>query len=223
MSASRETLALESLFPHSVSFDHFEPEMYENFGEDTDNLVSSDGALARFGEHIPLVSSGIQLLHELAGNQEALERARKSDPLGRDGILVHSLEYVPVINSIMQTVHQAGEDDESLQRARERDPIGRHGYVTKALEHIPLVSDGIVAIHRHSGDDVAAERARGYSLQKLFGPDGAVTRAAELVPGLNFLPAGFHWMNGDRETQPHSTKSRKAGHKCERQTVRKLT
>ncbi|CAL1150066.1 unnamed protein product [Cladocopium goreaui] len=199
MSASRETLALESLFPHSVSFDHFEPEMYENFGEDTDTLVSSDGALARFGEHIPLVSSGIQLLHELAGNQEALERARKSDPLGRDGILVHSLEYVPVINSIMQTVHQAGEDDESLQRARERDPIGRHGYVTKALEHIPLVSDGIVAIHRHSGDDVAAERARGYSLQKLFGPDGAVTRAAELVPGLNFLPAGFHWMNGDRE------------------------
>jgi hypothetical protein len=75
------------------------------------------------------------------------------------------------------------------------------------LEHIPLVSDGIVAIHRHSGDDVAAERARGYSLQKLFGPDGAVTRAAELVPGLNFFPAGFHWMNGDRETQPH--KSRK--------------
>ena len=201
-SPKRDALAMESLFPHSVSFDHFEPELYDHFGEEnTETLVSSDGALARFGEHIPLVSSGLQFLHELAGNQEALERARKSDPLGRDGFLVHAAEYVPVINSIMQTVHQAGDDDESLQRARDRNPIGSHGYVTKALEHIPLVSDAMVAIHRHSGDDLAAERARGYSLQKLFSRDGAATRVAELVPVSNLLAAAVHGFNGDKDTR----------------------
>lgn len=141
---------MESLFPHTVSFDHFEPEFYTDKADASDGLVS-DGVLARVGEHIPLVSSALQFFHELAGNQEALERARKSDPLGRDGFLVHAAEHVPLMNSIMQTVYQVGEDEESLQRARERNPIGSHGYVTRALEHIPLVNDGMVALHLHSG------------------------------------------------------------------------
>jgi len=201
-SPTAQALAVESLFPHSVSFDHFDPELYdENFGnhDGPDPLAASGGALARLGEHIPLVSSGLQMLHELAGNQEALERARKSDPLGRDGFFTHAAEYVPVINSIVQAVHQAGEDEESLQRARERNPIGSHGYLTKALEHIPIVSDGMVALHRYQGDGVAAERARGYSLEKLLSRDGAFTRVAELLPGSNLLAAWMHKMNGDSE------------------------
>lgn len=144
-----DALTMESLFPHTVSFDHFEPELYTEKADSSEAL--SNGVLARFGEHIPLVSSALQFFHELAGNEEALERARKSDPLGRDGFLVHAAEHVPLMNSIMQTVYQVGEDEESLERARSRNPIGSHGYVTRALEHIPLVNDGMVALHLHSG------------------------------------------------------------------------
>ncbi len=214
-SPTAQALAVESLFPHSVSFDHFDPELYdENFGnhDGPDPLAASGGALARLGEHIPLVSSGLQMLHELAGNQEALERARKNDPLGRDGFFTHAAEYVPVINSIVQAVHQAGEDEESLQRARERNPIGSHGYLTKALEHIPIVSDGMVALHRYQGDGVAAERARGYSLEKLLSRDGAFTRVAELLPGSNLLAAWMHKMNGDSETYPQKLNTLKMLH-----------
>eukprot|EP00438_Fugacium_kawagutii_P011525 Skav230133 [mRNA] locus=scaffold1301:49487:50927:+ [translate_table: standard] len=175
---------MESLFPHTVSFDHFEPELYTEKADASDALVS-DGVLARFGEHIPLVSSALQFFHELSGNQEALERARKSDPLGRDGFLVHAAEHVPLMNSIMQTVYQVGEDEESLQRARERNPIG--------------------------SDDVAAERARGYSLQRLFSRDGAVTRVAELLPGSNLLAAVMHKMNGDTETRLSFEKEQRVG------------
>lgn len=191
-------LALNSLFPHSVSFDHFEPDLYDHFEPvhtDPDTL----GVVARVGERIPVLSGVFQLLHELSGNEEALERARRADPLGSNGVLTHAAEHIPLVNSVLQAVHKERDDKEALERAQLRNPIGSQGYLTKALEHIPLVSDGMVAYHRYQGDDVAAERARGYSVERLFSRDGAITRVAELVPGSNLFAAWFHRMNGDSE------------------------
>ena len=186
--------AMESLFPHSV--EHWEAELYEEHETETLSFF------ARLGERIPILSTGIQILHEFSGDSAALERAKKSDPLGSDGYVLHAAEHIPLVNSVLQAVHKAGDDTEALERAKLRNPIGSQGYLTKALEHIPLVSDGMVAYHRYHGDGLAAERAKSYSLERLLSSDGAITRVAELVPGSNLFAAWVHKMNGDSEAQP---------------------
>mmetsp|Transcript_40602 Transcript_40602/g.73084 ORF Transcript_40602/g.73084 Transcript_40602/m.73084 type:complete len:839 (+) Transcript_40602:65-2581(+) len=153
--------------------------------------------LTQLGEHIPIVSNGLQLMHELSGDQASLERARKKDPMGPNGYLTKAFEYVPIMNQVVQSVHEAQNDDQALQRARQADPIGTHGYITQVLEHVPIVSDGVMAVHKWNGHEAAAERARGYTLEKLLSKDGAITRVAELLPVSNLLAAAVHEMNGD--------------------------
>lgn len=195
--AGPDTLTMESLFPHALSIDtshhcHTDSESGE------EQMLSSQGLFAVL-EHVPLVSSGLQVMHGYFGNESALQRARQADPIGPNGFITHAAEHVPIVNSVVQAVYKAGDDSEALERARSRDPIGSHGYLTKVFEHIPLVSDGMVAIHKYHGEDLAAERARGYSLAKLLSKDGAITRVAELVPGSNLVAVLGHYMNGDKE------------------------
>ena len=78
---SKSSSKSQALFPHTASFDHFGPELHQD-----DEGISSE-SLAKFGEYVPVLSTGIQALHELSGNEEALARARKADPLGSDGVL----------------------------------------------------------------------------------------------------------------------------------------
>lgn len=124
------------------------------------NVFGRDGLLTRVGEHIPVVNNGIQQLHFRAGNDEALHRARQTNPIGAHGIITKAAEYVPVVNNIVQRAHVAADQPEALSRARDNDPIGANGSVTQVAERIPVVSSFVQVLHEHSGQEAALRRAQ---------------------------------------------------------------
>mmetsp|Transcript_24765 Transcript_24765/g.70696 ORF Transcript_24765/g.70696 Transcript_24765/m.70696 type:complete len:608 (-) Transcript_24765:158-1981(-) len=77
--------------------------------------------------------------------------------------------------------------------------IGTNGVVTQAAEYVPGVNDVVGAIHSYRGEDAAAERARARSLQKYLSKDGALTKAANLIPGSNLLAAAYLEGSGHHE------------------------
>jgi len=162
------------------------------------NPLASNGYITRGAEHVPLVNNVVQGLHSMANHQDSLERARDHNPLASCGYITRGAERLPLVNNLMQGLHKAGGKTEDLERARDRNPLGKNGSIVKGLEHIPLVADGIHCIHKFRGDTTEAERARAFSLQRMISKQGAITKLAELVPGLNLVPAAINELSGDR-------------------------
>eukprot|EP00929_Paragymnodinium_shiwhaense_P077025 TRINITY_DN39642_c0_g1_i1.p1 TRINITY_DN39642_c0_g1~~TRINITY_DN39642_c0_g1_i1.p1 ORF type:complete len:846 (+),score=181.05 TRINITY_DN39642_c0_g1_i1:63-2600(+) len=163
------------------------------------SVLSCKGSAARVAEHVPLVNCGMQAVHRQRGDEEALQRARRADPLGRDGYVTQAAEHLPLVSNVVQGVHEWSGDQEARDRARRRNPLGSHGVITKTAEQIPIVADGIMAMHRLAGNHAAEERARAHSLQKLLGKDGAVFKVLELLPGSNLVAAAVHETSGNRD------------------------
>jgi len=100
---------------------------------------------------------------------------------------------VPVIEEGDQLTKHNGMRDVA------RDAFGADGVVTQTAEMIPGVSDVVACIHKFRGENAAAERARARSLYKYLTKDGALTRAATLLPGSNLLAAVCLESTGNHE------------------------
>lgn len=118
----------------------------------------ADG-LARFGENIPLVNNGIQAIHRRNGNEEALHRARHTNPIGAHGAITRAVEYVPGVNNVVQAAHKISGQPEALSRARTANPVGANGAVTQVAERVPGVSSVVQSLHEFSGQEEALQRA----------------------------------------------------------------
>lgn len=161
------------------------------------NPFSRQGVVTCLAERIPVVNNALQGLHQLANDDAAYERAKRNNPLRLDGRVVGAAEHIPVVNNVIQRLHKNAGKEAELERAKERNPLGHRGYITQAGEHIPVVADAIRCIHIYRGDAEAAERARAYSLRKLVGKNGAITKVAELLPGTNLIAALALELRGD--------------------------
>jgi len=174
------------------------PELEMEFSGMLPAVFRTSGFIFQIGERIPLLNNGIQALHELTGNSEALDRARSHNPIGTDGYVTQAAEHLPLLNMVLRELHKTAGEAKALERARVRDPIGPHGLITRVAEHIPVLSDGIMAYHHMQGHDEAAERARGFTLQQLLSKDGTFTKLAELLPAANLIAAAVHEVSGNR-------------------------
>lgn len=165
------------------------------------NPFSRHGAATRLAERLPVVNNVIQGIHHRAGDLEALDRARRINPLRirSDSFTVRAAERIPLVNNVVQSVHRARGKEEALERARERNPLGHAGYLTQMGEHIPVVADTIRCIHKFRGHTADAERARAFSLARLVDTNGAILKLAELLPGTNVVAALVHELRGDQE------------------------
>lgn len=119
--------------------------------------------------------------------------------LNRDGSIARFGERIPLVNNMFQCGYSLAGDQQALARSQERNPLGHAGYVTQVAEHVPVVADAIQCYHQYVGHEDDAERARAYSLRKLVGEHGALTKLAELIPGTNLVAAAMHEMSGDHE------------------------
>ncbi|OLP83346.1 hypothetical protein AK812_SmicGene35913 [Symbiodinium microadriaticum] len=164
--------------------------------EDSPDLLRN-GLFGRALEKLPILNNVMQALHNRAGDEESLLRARASNPLRASGRLARGAEHVPLLNNVMQTLHRATGRSEEFRRARRKNPLGANGYITKFGEHIPGLADTICCIHKFRGLDAEAERARAFSLHRMVGRKGAITQLAQLLPGTNLIAALLAEAKGD--------------------------
>eukprot|EP00931_Biecheleriopsis_adriatica_P085663 TRINITY_DN6039_c0_g1_i2.p1 TRINITY_DN6039_c0_g1~~TRINITY_DN6039_c0_g1_i2.p1 ORF type:complete len:765 (+),score=108.41 TRINITY_DN6039_c0_g1_i2:188-2296(+) len=141
----------------------------------------------------------MQVAHCFAHDAEALRRARQRNPLREGGLVMRGAERLPLLNNVVQRMHSVRGNSEGLERARELNPLGHNGFITRLGEHIPGLADTICCIHSFTGHSVEAERARAFSLQRMVGRRGAITKLAELLPGTHLVAAALAELKGDRE------------------------
>lgn len=177
----------------------FGPKPAPGFLQSTWNPLSRNGPLARMVERVPGFNNAMQVVHLIARDEEALQRARRRNPLSSGGYVWRGAECVPLLNNMVQHVHAVRGNSQDLERAKSRNPLGHNGYMTRLGEHIPGLADTICCIHRFRGLETEAERARAFSLQRMVGRRGAITKLAELLPGTHLVAAALAELKGDRE------------------------
>jgi len=191
----------QGLWPHYS--DHLLLEYPEPGGlvEEGENPIGPDGIVTRFAEHVPILNSGIQRIHQWTGSEEALERARQQNPIGPDGVLTQLFEHVPGLSDGVMALHRIGGQEMAAERARAhtlQKLLSKDGAITRLAELLPVSNLFAAAMHGLSGNREEALRAldlmEGWASS--FKPDGPFARIAELLPGTDAFAFALHVQGG---------------------------